>query len=190
MKAKNNISTIGFALLQLATLKKLATFCFKCWQQRATKIFYMKACHFSINVGILFQVQDVFIERNDVFLLIYVKSSAKHATSFTCLFVTNYFHFISQSARLKCSVLELHPLQALLKIKVIKIFRPKASITPNTASEGVVFRDAVISTQMYVTLYQWYKDHVPIQQLKSFCFNVPEGGYFMWHSSYIPEKLF
>lgn len=38
--------------------------------------------------------------------------------SFTCLFVTNYFHFISQSARLEHNFLELHPLQALLKIKV------------------------------------------------------------------------
>lgn len=35
-----------------------------------------------------------------------------------CLFVTNYFHFISQSARLEHNFLELHSLQALLKISV------------------------------------------------------------------------
>lgn len=36
-------------------------------------------------------------------LSIYVKGSARHAIAFTCLFITNYFHFLNQSARLECN---------------------------------------------------------------------------------------
>ena len=62
-------------------------------------------------------MQDVFIERNEVISPIYVKSCARHAISFVYLLQTTFILLANQPGW-NIIFLELHSLQALLKIKV------------------------------------------------------------------------